>query len=297
MLSRHPPLRLFATGHENQFCRLCHVQLSLKTRKYRAIHRHFQTRDHLRKEQRNRFAHPGKTVYSRFGRPLFGVQLEMAKNDFMTIADMPKLAPKKHLIRHVDVPLLSFSSFNEEILQSLVVLLNRWLSHGGSLQAVIELWTHFGVVTQHSHLCTSLLLGTSTPPFYLHRLSFYTLLEYAFTSLSDIGRYSLEVVDQGTTSFVYFSFWNADAFNLLCVGSFDRQAKAPLRAMTFVSHMLTGHNSDIHLCCLTGFPRLMIRCLDSVQGGSMSSSYVHYFTPEDLADVIRLPTVLIFWES
>ena len=69
MLIRHPNIQLFTTGPEQRennshhcYCRLCRVQLSLKSRVYQAIQRHFQTRDHLKKDQRYRLVHPRMTV-------------------------------------------------------------------------------------------------------------------------------------------------------------------------------------------------------------------------------------------
>ena len=203
MPNRHPIIQLFATRPADRqkdpnpwFCRLCRVHLSLTTRGYRATFCHFQTWEHLLKDQRYRFWNPGLTVYSKSGRPLIGVELELAKKSFLSVAEVPQLAPKNLRVGQTEISLIPWSQTGRDILSSQIFHANKWLSDGRVLYTIIKLWSHSGVITQHNDYCSNFcwepgLVG-----------QFHALFDLILPNLTVLGHGSLELVHSGALTFI-----------------------------------------------------------------------------------------------
>ena len=101
MLELAPFAKIFATGPENPlnnrhcfYCMLCRRNVSMSSRGFYELKRHFQREHHLRAGQRFRARYHPSKIRGSDGRTLYGSKLEAEKELFMHL-DVPELDHKR----------------------------------------------------------------------------------------------------------------------------------------------------------------------------------------------------------
>ena len=122
LLNRYELIRLFVTGPihwENNphqwLCRNCKRNYSMKSRGFAQIFAHNQSKEHLLRDQRYGHSCPGAPVYDRKGRVLRGEALDKAKGKFLSIPDVPELAPKRLFVGQCEIPMSVFDLSSKAI--------------------------------------------------------------------------------------------------------------------------------------------------------------------------------------
>ena len=148
MYHKYPVLKFFATApadaarypHKYR-CRVCLVELSLKTKGPLEILHHYRTDAHLVKEHRIRMETPGLPLYDKHRNELTGMALKYAKE--RARREYP-VAPKpgEYYLRIGQLENseeTSVNSLSKEILLQLNFV-RFGLTHGGHLDSLIDLW-------------------------------------------------------------------------------------------------------------------------------------------------------------
>ena len=148
MYHKYPVLKFFATApadaarypHKYR-CRVCLVELSLKTKGPLEILHHYRTDAHLVKEHRIRMETPGLPLYDKHRNELTGMALkyaiERARREYPVA---PK--PGEYYLRIGQLQNseeTSVNSLSKEILLQLN-LVRFGLTHRGHLDSLIDLW-------------------------------------------------------------------------------------------------------------------------------------------------------------
>ena len=148
MYHKYPVLKFFATAPADAAryphlyrCRVCLVELSLKTKRPLEILHHYRTDAHLAKEHRIRMKTPGLPLYDEHCNELTGMALKYAKE--RARREYP-VAPKlgEYYLRIGQLENSEGTSTNspsKEILSQLN-LVRFGLTHGGHLDSLIALW-------------------------------------------------------------------------------------------------------------------------------------------------------------
>ena len=148
MLRKHPVLQFFATGPQNKerdphrwWCRVCRVELSLKTRGALELLSHYRTDTHLTKEHRIRLEIPGMTLYDKQERALLGLELQEAKRAARVAHPIvPQLDGCRLLVGQERLPDLTSNSSPSEDVLAQIGLLEHGLRHGGHVSILIGIW-------------------------------------------------------------------------------------------------------------------------------------------------------------
>ena len=167
MLEIAPFAKIFATGPENPlknrhcfYCMICRRNVSIKSRGFYELKRHFQREQHLRAHQRFRAQYHPSKVRGSDGRTLYGSKLEAEKELFMHL-DVPELDHKRPFYYDVveGKPFTFTSASSRTLIQ--IELLLIFLRGGGQLWTLEEYWTQVGVLTGHSASTADFNWGSS----------------------------------------------------------------------------------------------------------------------------------------
>ena len=148
MYHKYPVLKFFATAPSDAAryphkyrCRVCLVELSLKTKGPLEILHHYRTDAHLVKEHRIRMETPGLPLFDKHCNELTGMALKYAKERAKREYPIaPKLGENFLRIGQLEEPTgTSANSPNKDVLSQLN-LIKFGLMHGGHLDTVIALW-------------------------------------------------------------------------------------------------------------------------------------------------------------
>ena len=156
MLEVAPFAKIFVTGPKNPlknrhgfYCMICRRNVSMKSRGFYELKRHFQRGHHLRADQRFRARYHPSEVRGSDGRTLYGSKLEAEKELFMHL-DVPELDHKRPFYYDVveGKPFIFTTASSRTLIQ--IELLLIFLRGGGKLWTLEEYWTQVGVLTGHS---------------------------------------------------------------------------------------------------------------------------------------------------
>ena len=148
MLRKHPVLQFFSTGPRNRerdphrwWCRVCRVELSLKTRGTLELLSHYRTDTHLTKKHRIRHEIPGMTLYHKQERALLGLELQGAKRAARVAHPVVlQLDGCRLLVGPERLPDLTSNSSPSEDVLAQIGLLEHGLRHGGHVSILIGIW-------------------------------------------------------------------------------------------------------------------------------------------------------------
>ena len=264
----------------------------MKSRGFAQIFAHYQSKEHLLRDQRYRYSCPGASVYDRKGRVLHGEALNKAKGKFLAITDVPELAPKRLLVGQREIPMASSDLPLNEIFAAQVVLFNRWLEEGGSLDLLVKNWTFFGTITHHEDTCAN--FDWSSPRVFSTLLGmFQFLLQTLVNSMQSTQQYSLLLSNNGPLTEVFLNLWVSDHLTRVSIGCYDRCSKQFPGALNAVSSVMSLHGQDTILVSLLGFPAKVVRAVDCEQGRTKSVMSVPFLNEDELFKLIRTPTTTI----
>ena len=148
MYHKYPILKFSATApsdaarHPHKYrCRVCLVELSLKTKGPLEILKHYRTDAHLVREHRIRMETPGLPLYDRNGNELTGVSLKYAKDRAKREYPVaPKLGEYFLRIGQLEESGEQPTTLPNKELLSQLNLVRFGLVHGGHLKTVFALW-------------------------------------------------------------------------------------------------------------------------------------------------------------
>ena len=153
MFRKHPVFKFFVTApmdSENNphkwRCRVCQVELSLKTKGSLEILSHYRTESHLVREHRIRMETPGLPLYGRNELELAGLELDEAREkaqlEFPIAPTLGEcyLLPGQHELP-ADIDSLDPSS----VICSQIRILFIGLQHGGTMETLASLWSNLGL--------------------------------------------------------------------------------------------------------------------------------------------------------
>ena len=147
MYDKYPILRYFATApadaarHPNKYrCRVCMVELSLKTKGPLDMLRHYRTDAHLVREHRIRMETPGLALFDKQCNELSGMALKYAKERAKREYPIaPKLGDYFLRVDQQTVPEGTTPENPDKETLSQLTLLKFGLQHGGHLDSLIAL--------------------------------------------------------------------------------------------------------------------------------------------------------------
>ena len=148
MYRKHPILKFFATGPLDRdsspnkwWCRVCRVELSLRTKGALEVLSHYKTDSHLVKEHRIRMETPGLPLFDKDENELSGQALIDARKKAKSTHPLPPSLDVCHLrVGQECLPSLDQSASPFDKLVSQVSILEQGLRHGGHLDALRGLW-------------------------------------------------------------------------------------------------------------------------------------------------------------
>ena len=148
MYDKYPILRFFATApsdaarHPNKYrCRVCMVELSLKTKGPLEMLRHYRTDAHLVREHRIRMETPGLALFDKQCIELSGMALKYAKERAKREYPIaPKLGDYYLRVDQQELPDKTEPDTPDKETLSQLTLLKFGLRHGGRLDSLIALW-------------------------------------------------------------------------------------------------------------------------------------------------------------
>ena len=148
MYDKYPILRFFAAapsdaaGNPNKYrCRVCMVELSLKTKGPLEMLRHYRTDAHLVREHRFRMETPGLALFDKQCVELTGMALKYAKERAKREYPIaPKLGDYYLLVDQQELPEKTEPDNPDKETLSQLTLLKFGLWHGGHLDSLIALW-------------------------------------------------------------------------------------------------------------------------------------------------------------
>ena len=161
MFKEYPIIRAYATGPKDPtrnphkwYCRICHKNYSLKTRGGSSIARHHRSRRHFRRDQRYRDAQ-SLPVYNRAGVIVTGDALDLERDEFSKVQNVPNLGSKRLLIGQSSIPLAGDDVGVNTILTSQMLLYHDFIVNSVPLPVLPSVWGKFGVATAHSSLVSN----------------------------------------------------------------------------------------------------------------------------------------------
>ena len=148
MYDKYPILRFFATApsdaarHPNKYrCRVCMVELSLKTKGPLEMLRHYRADAHLVREHRIRMETPGLALFNKQCVELSGMALKYAKEKAKREYPIaPKLGDYYLRVDQQELPEKTEPDNPDKATLSQLTLLKFGLRHGGHLDSLIALW-------------------------------------------------------------------------------------------------------------------------------------------------------------
>ena len=150
MLRKHPVLQFFATWPQIRdrdphrwWCRVCRVELSLKSRGVLELSSNYPADTHLTKEHRIRLEIPGMILYDKQERTLQGLELQEAKRAARVAHPIVLQLDGCRLLKGQDrLPDLTSNSSPSEDILAQIGLLEHELRHGGHVNVLIGIWEY-----------------------------------------------------------------------------------------------------------------------------------------------------------
>ena len=322
MYRKHPIFKFFVTAPidaENNphkwRCRVCQIELSLKTKGSLEILSHYRTDTHLLREHRIRMEIPGLPLYGRDEVELSGQDLDKARERAeLAIPITPVLGECYLLPGQRRLPVATDDLEPCAVICSQVRILLIGLQNGGNADILSSLWANLSLevrgptkVPQYDwrnrriFVCIILLIFNvlvylnSDVSFTFQGIlvhMFRPLLSYSTTSIGQSGQFSLKVNSTFDNMQVFLIFWSGNVLNQL-LAEVPNVLFTPKWILQVVCSFLAVFTAIPPLHSLSGFDGRTSKSLVTELVQAPAVCIVPTFSFEDLDKALAGPTVKI----
>ena len=323
MYRKHPIFKFFVTAPidaENNprkwRCRVCQIELSLKTKGSLEILSNYKTDTHLLREHRIRMEIPGLPLCGRDEVELSGQDLDKARDRAeLAIPITPVLGECYLLPGQRGLPVATDDLEPCAVICSQVRILLIGLQNGGNADILSSLWANLSLeargptkVPQYDwrnrrvFVCIILLIFrillylNSDVSFTFRGIlvhMFRTLLSYSTTSIGQSGQFSLKVNSTFDDMQVFLIFWSRNVLNQLLLAEVPNVLFTPKWILQVVCSFLAVFPAIPPLHSLSGFHGRTSKSLVTELVQTPAVCIVPTFSFEDLDKALAGLTVKI----
>ena len=126
---------------------------------------------------------------------------------------------------------------------------------------------------------------------------FRELLSYSVTSIESSGSYSLRLAFTAQETRLFVNFWSGNSLHSMCSAVLPGRLTNQSALIPIISSFFALLDKEVHLPFLAGFSRRLAWTISRVLPQPKRICSTPKFGPEDLEDLLLVPTVQILTGS
>ena len=122
---------------------------------------------------------------------------------------------------------------------------------------------------------------------------FRELLSYCINSIESSGSYSLRLAFTAQETRLFVNFWSGNSLHSMCLAVLPGRLTNQSALIPIISSFFALLDKEVHLLFLSGFSRRLAWTISRVLPQHKRICSTPKFSPEDLEDLLLVPTVQI----